>query len=41
MGRERHAETLKGNLRMCWHLESSLKKKETDLVESKVQMAFQ
>lgn len=41
MGRERHAETLKGSLPMCWHLESSLKKKEIDLVESKAQVAFQ
>lgn len=31
MGRERHTETLKGNLPMCWHLESSLKKKEIDM----------
>lgn len=41
MGRERHTETLKGNLPMCWHLESSLKKKEIDMVESKAQVAFQ
>lgn len=31
MGRERHTETLKGNLPMCWHLESSLKKTEIDM----------